>query len=46
MLYMALSYCIDACCRLRLDRIRECDKADAWNWRLGRRVAQVGLTLF
>ena len=44
-LYMASSYCIDACCRLRLDRISKRDKAKAWNRRLGRRIAQVCLTL-
>jgi hypothetical protein len=44
-LYMASSYCIDARCRLRLDRISKCNKANAWNHRLGRRVAQVGLLL-
>ncbi len=43
-LYMASSYCIDACCRLRLDRVAKRDKANAWNARLGRRVAQVLLT--
>lgn len=43
-LYMASSYCIDACCRLRLDRISKRDKANAWNARLGRKVAQVRLT--
>ena len=40
-LYMASSYCIDACGRLRLDRISKRDKANAWNARLGRRIAQV-----
>ena len=44
-LYMASSYCIDACCRLRLDRISKRDKANAWNARLGRRTAQVRLLL-
>ena len=40
-LYMASSYCIDACCRLRMDRINKRDKANAWNARLGRKIAQV-----
>ena len=43
-LYMASSYCIDACCRLRMDRISKRDKANAWNARLGRKIAQVRLT--
>lgn len=42
-LYMASSYCIDACCRLRMDRISKRDKANAWNARLGRKIAQVPL---
>ena len=43
-LYMASSYCIDACGRLRLDRISKRDKANAWNARLGRRIAKVLLS--
>ena len=35
-LYMASSYCIDAKCRLRLDRVSKRDKANAWNRRLFR----------
>ena len=42
-LYMASSYCIDACGRLRMDRICKRDKANAWNARLGRKIAQVPL---
>ena len=40
-LYMASSYCIDAKCRLRLDRVSKRDKANAWNRRLFRHTKQV-----
>lgn len=40
-LYMASSYCIDANARLRMDFISKRDKANAWNRRLGRKIAQV-----
>ena len=40
-LYMASSYCIDAKCRLRLDRVSKRDKANAWNRRLFRHSIQV-----
>ncbi|CAK0785180.1 hypothetical protein CVIRNUC_008386 [Coccomyxa viridis] len=40
-LYMASSYCIDAKCRLRLDRVSKRDKANAWNRRLFRHSIQM-----
>ena len=42
-LYMASSYCIDAKCRLRLDRVSKRDKANAWNRRLFRHSIQVSI---